>query len=164
VCPFGCGVGYCVGPNQCSCVRGYTGQYCDTFDYFQAITCPASFSSGCGQQCPSNTVEISSDFCRESFFFYQLNRVCQTTPSYYGGCCPGFTGSGSGCNYGLKYPFSLSLRLMSGSCSCVNGACIGPNVCRCHPGFVGVLLILDSQFPRWGGSTCSQRMRVVDIL
>jgi hypothetical protein len=58
--------------------------------------CPAQFRSACRGLGSSREA-----FCSPGQFidivelcgFYAFIASCQTTPAYYGGCCPGFTGS-----------------------------------------------------------------------
>jgi hypothetical protein len=110
VCPWGCGVGSCVAPFQCACPRGYIGQFCQGFNFGELVFCGVTINSGCGSACPANTVPFSFSICSGSS---PIQFVCLTTPSYYGGCCPGYTGPSSGCRTRWKSSFHSSLTSFS---------------------------------------------------
>jgi hypothetical protein len=93
--------------------------------------CPYTFTTGCSSGgCPANTEQISRSFCPN--FYY--NERCQTRPSYYGGCCPGWTGS----SCFTRLALILSIFHLPAVCSpgCVRGTCFAPNKCRCPAGSV----------------------------
>ncbi len=110
VCSGGClNGGSCFTPGACYCRRGYSGPNCQSFFFHcfhchdivysstEAARCSSTVSSLCGEYCPSNTDQQSSEFCGG----LNLRRTCTTRPAYYpNNCCPGYMGSS--CQTGSK--------------------------------------------------------------